>query len=52
MLDWFREHQYEIGFFIAGWCAMAALNDLAKGEYVWAAINAGFAYLNIRIVKQ
>ena len=51
MIDWFRRYSYEISFFIAGWCALAALNDLAKGDYVWALISAGLSYLNIRLAR-
>jgi len=51
MLDWFRRYNYEISFFIAGWCAEAALTDLSKGEYVWALISGGLAYLNIKLAR-
>jgi hypothetical protein len=51
MIDWFRRYSYEISFFIAGWCALAAINDLGKGDYVWALISGGLAYLNIRLAR-
>ena len=51
MIEWFKENVYEINFFIAGWCSFAALDNLIKGDYVWAGINAGLAYLNIKLSK-
>ena len=51
MIEWFRRYNYEISFFIAGWCALAALNDLAKGDYLWAVISGGLAYLNIKLAR-
>ena len=51
MIEWFRENSYEIGFFVAGWCGFAALDNLLRGQYVWAALNAGLVYLNIKLSK-
>lgn len=51
MIEWFRRNVYEINFFIAGWCAFAALDNLGRGQYAWAAINAGLSYLNIRLSR-
>jgi hypothetical protein len=51
MIKWIERNVYEINFFIAGWCAFAALDNLLKGNYVWAFINAGLAYINIRLAK-
>jgi hypothetical protein len=50
-MSWYNKYSTEISFFIAGWCALAALTDLAKGDYVWAVINSGLVYLNIRFSK-
>ena len=52
MLEWFKRNTYEIGFFVAGWCAFAALDSLLKGSYILAAVNAGLVYINIRMAKQ
>ena len=51
MLEWFKRNTYEINFFVAGWCGFAAIDSLAKGSYVMAAINAGLVYLNIKFAK-
>jgi hypothetical protein len=51
MMEWFRRYQYEISFFIAGWCALSALDNLAKGDYLWAVISAGISYLNIKLAR-
>jgi len=48
-MNWFKYHQREISFFIAGWCALACLDNLAKGDYVWAAINGALVVLNIKL---
>jgi len=52
MMDWIRKHSYEINFFVAGWCALACLHDLANANYVWAAFNAGLVYLNIKFATE
>lgn len=52
MIEWFKRNTYEIGFFVAGWCAFAALDSLMKGSYILAAVNAGLVYINIRMAKQ
>lgn len=51
MIEWFKRNAYEINFFISGWCAFAALDNLLRGNYAWAAVNAGLAYLNIKLSK-
>ena len=51
MIEWFRRNAYEINFFIAGWCAFAALDNLIKGNYGWAALNAVLSYINIKFSK-
>ena len=51
MLDWFKRNSYEISIFISGWCALACLNALAKGDYLWAVIDAGLVYANLKLAK-
>jgi hypothetical protein len=51
MLDWFKNYVYEINFFVAGWCAFAALDSLLKGSYILAAVNAVLVYINIKFAK-
>lgn len=51
MIEWFKRNVYEINFFVAGWCAFAALDSLAKGSYILAAVNAVLVYINIKFAK-
>ena len=51
MFEWFNRNQYEISFFVAGWCALGALHCLIKGDYLWMALNAFLVYVNIRIAR-
>jgi hypothetical protein len=50
-MNWFKYHQREISFFIAGWCALACIEDLAKGNYALAAVNAALVVLNIKLAN-
>ncbi len=52
MFEFFKKHVYEINFFVAGWCAFAALDSLLKGSYILAAVNAVLVYINIKLAKQ
>ena len=49
MTEWFRRNSYAISMFIAGWCALSCLHNLAAGDYLWAAISGGLVYLNIKL---
>lgn len=51
MIEWFKRNVYEINFFVAGWCAFAVLDSLAKGSYVLAALNVVLVYFNIKMAK-
>ena len=51
MLDWFKRNQYEISFFIAGWCALATIDCFSRGDWVWALVNAFLVWFNIRLNK-
>lgn len=52
MLEWFKNHIYEINFFVAGWCAFAALDSLIKGSWLLAALNAVLVYINIKLANK
>lgn len=52
MFKWIQNNIYEINFFVAGWCAFSALDNLAKGNYAWAALNGVLAFVNIKLAKQ
>jgi len=51
MFEWFRRNQYEISFFIAGWCALAAIDCFSKSDYLWTAVNAFLVWFNIRLAR-
>jgi len=47
--DWYINNQDEITWFIIGWVSMSCLDNLVRGSYGWAAIDAAIAYLNYRM---
>lgn len=51
MLEWYTRNQRDISMFIAGWCALAALDCFAIGNYLFTLINAFLVWLNIRLAK-
>jgi len=51
MLEWYQRNQYAISFFIAGWCALAAIDCYTKGDELWALVNAILVYVNIKLAK-
>jgi hypothetical protein len=52
MFDWFRRNGYEISWFVIGWLAFACLNEIGKGNYVWAAIDAILVLINYQMVSR
>ena len=51
MLEWYTRNQRDISMFIAGWCALAALDCFGTGNYLFTLINAFLVWLNIRLAK-
>ena len=51
MLEWFKRNQYEISYFIAGWCTLATIDCFGRGDYLWAAVNASLVYINIKLAR-
>lgn len=51
-MDWIKNHIYEINFFIAGWCAFAFLDQLVRGNYLMALLNAALVYINIKLADK
>ena len=47
--NWYVRNQDAITWFIVGWLCYGCLDSLAKGQYVWAAINAALAYGNYKL---
>ena len=52
MLNWIKNHIYEINFFVAGWCAFATLDCLIKESYGLAALNAALVIINIKLANK
>lgn len=51
MFDWYVRNQRDIAMFIAGWCALAALDCFGKGDWLFTAVNIGLGWLNIKLAK-
>jgi len=55
MLDrfrsWYLKYQNEITWWIIGWLCFAFLDQLGRGHYIMAFIDAGLAYFNYRMWK-
>jgi hypothetical protein len=49
MKNWFLRNQNKISLFIAGWCALAAIDCFARGDWFWMAVNAFLVFVNIKL---
>jgi hypothetical protein len=47
--NWYHRNYYSITWFIVGWLSFACLDNLLRGNYIWAAIDAGLAYFNYKM---
>ena len=47
MIDWIRRNADNISMFVAGWCALAAINDLINERYGWASLNIFLSVVNV-----
>lgn len=52
MKEWLNEHGAKISYFVAGWCAFACLDCLAKGNYTLAAINGFLVFFNFKLASR
>ena len=50
--EWYVGNQDAITWFLIGFLTMQGLNELAKGDYVWAGISFVIAYANYAIRRQ
>jgi hypothetical protein len=48
---WWTRNHLEITWFIIGWLALATLDQLINGNYIWAAINAFLLWANYKLRK-
>jgi hypothetical protein len=50
MLDnfkrWYTTYNIEITWFLIGWCTLAGIYDLGRGDIAGAGISFGIAFLN------
>lgn len=47
--DWYIRNSEAITWFVTGWVAMSCLENLLRGNYVWAAIDAAIVFVNIKL---
>lgn len=50
-VEWYRENQNEITWFIIGFLVMGGLNDFSKGDLIGAGIAWGLAFVNYKLNK-
>ena len=48
---WWTRNHFEITWFVIGWLAFATLDQLASGNYLWAAFNAFLLWTNYKLRK-
>lgn len=51
MFKWITYHLYELHIFTAGWCLSTAVYCLLAEDYLFAAVNAGFVFLNAKMAE-
>lgn len=49
--NWYIRNQDAITWFIIGWLSFSCLDNLASGQYLWAALSGGLAYFNYKLWK-
>lgn len=52
LLDWFRNNQTEITWWIIGWMCFACVDSLVREHYVTALVDGLLAYFNYYMWKQ
>jgi hypothetical protein len=50
--QWYLKNSTEITWFLIGFLTLAGLDDLAKGQYVNAAISFGLVALNLALSRK
>ena len=51
MLNWFRNNQNEITWWIIGWMSFACIDALVREHYIAAGVDALLAYFNYYMWK-
>ena len=49
--NWYIRYQDNINWFVIGWLAFAMLDNLGRGSYGWAALDAALIYINYNLGK-
>ena len=49
--NWYSRNQDAITWFLIGWLSMGMFDNLFKGDYVWAAVNAAFIWVNYKLIS-
>lgn len=49
--NWYIYNQDAISWFIIGWLSFATLDNLARGNYIWAGVDFALAYFNYKMTK-
>jgi hypothetical protein len=47
--NWYVRNQDAINWFIIGWLTLSCLESLVKGDFIWAAVYAVIAYVNVKL---
>jgi hypothetical protein len=47
--DWYVRNQDAITWFLIGILSLNCLNNLYKGDYIWAAIDVAIIYVNFKL---
>lgn len=49
--NWYVRNQDAITWFIIGWLSLNCVNNLAKGEFIWAAVDLLIIWLNVKLIN-
>lgn len=51
MRNWYIRNQDAISWFLIGWLSMGLLDNLIRGQYIWAAISAVIIWINYKMIS-
>ena len=46
--NWYVRNQDAITWFIIGWLSLSCVDNLARGNYIWAAVDAAIVFINFK----
>ena len=50
--DWYISNYDAITWFIIGWLSFSLLDNLLRGQYLWALVDAAIIYINYKLSQQ